>query len=357
MKPEASSRQLRIRAILILVIPTLLICAAVTAYAAATAATGLARSEADFGQAIVDQLALTTVDYLVNEDVLSLNIMMRDLLAKGYFNFAAIHDDDRHLIAQVGRSGEGPTFIQDITFQNTVVGHLRVQLDAPESVITGIVSLAAFLTLTTLTILGGAVWFYGDLFFIWITGERTHQGSEDSAQPTRKGLPVVAMPGGGSPHRDTCWMTIKLKPERLVEAHRSRFAAACQLYGGKLVHRVDDMTVTFATGEHVHNSIRCALLIRTLAERLPGNINFRAGIDIGEDDVTVPKHSAYLASVSDSELLVSRRVRQRALLLPSSYLELSEYHHSLIAGGEVFSVAIRSDHPLIDQQATHLLGE
>lgn len=355
MKPEASSRQLRIRAILILVFPTLLICAAVTAYAAATAATGLARAEVDFGEAIVDQLALTTVDYLVNEDVLSLNIMMRDLLAKGYFNFAAIHDDDSQLIAQVGLSGEGPTFIQDITFQNTVVGHLRVQLDAPESVVTSIVGLAALLTLTTLSVLGGAVWFYGDLLFIWITGEHRHA---DSAEPARKkGLPVVAMPGGGSTHRDTCWMTIKLKPERLVEAHRSMFEAACQLYGGKPVHRVDDMTVTFATGEHVHNSIRCALLIRTLAERLPGNINFRAGIDIGEDDVTVPKHSAYLASVSDSELLVSRRVRQRALLQPSSYLELSEYHHSLIAAGEVFSVSIRSDHPLIDQQATHLLGE
>ena len=351
---KASSRQVRFRAILFLVIPTLIICAAVTTYVAMTAATGLARAQAAFGEAIADQLALTTSDYLVNDDALSLNIMIRDLLAKGYFDFAAVLDDDSNVVAQVGTSGDGPTFVKHITFQNTVVGHLRVQLGPYESVVTEVASLGVLLTLTTLAMLSCTIWFYGDLLFLWMTGERSQT---EPTSPARRGLPVVAMKAEASTHTDTCWLTIKLKPERLIEAHRGVLASACQLYGGKLVHRVGDMIVNFATGEHIHNSIRCALLVRTLVERLPGNISYGAGIDIGADEVTVRKHSAYLASVSDSALLVSRRVRQRALLLPSGYLEFSQYHHTLLAEGEVFSVAVRPDHPLISQQATHLLGE
>ena len=43
-----------------------------------------------YGQAIADQLAINATDYLVSNDILSLNVVLDDLLTRNNFNFAAM---------------------------------------------------------------------------------------------------------------------------------------------------------------------------------------------------------------------------------------------------------------------------
>jgi uncharacterized membrane protein affecting hemolysin expression len=348
MSPAGTSRLVRIRAILVALFPALSICAIVVGLLAYDSHQNIGAQSQRFGNAMADQLAITATDHLINQDALSLNIMVRDLLSQGHFEFAAIHDQDSNLVAQAGKSNNlQATFTRDITFQDTVIGHLRLGLRSgtPATMQILVVGLALFLLLAV--IFSAGIWFYGDLLLLWITALPAPAKAE-------KGLPVISMPDVDSTHIDTCWLTIKLKPDRLVDAHREKVDQACQLYGGEAEIHGDDIVVTFNTGEHIQNSICCALLVKAIVSLIPGKVSFRAGVDIGEDQETTPKHAAYLASMSEQQLLVSRRIRNKQQLRPSSSIRMAAYHHSLIGDGEVFEVSETSTNPLIQQQAVTL---
>ena len=72
-----------------------------------------------FGNAIAEQLSLSVTDYLVNEDILSLNVVLNDLVAGGTFDFASIYSADNRLLAQAGKRASGMDkahiFTRDIT--------------------------------------------------------------------------------------------------------------------------------------------------------------------------------------------------------------------------------------------------
>ncbi len=342
------SRRARLRAIAVVLSPVVIIGVLLTWLLASSAEHNLRQQSLRFGNSIAAQLAITTSDYLVNRDALSLNIMLRDLLDDGNFGFAAVHDADRNLVAQAGKPNERQAFFtRDITFQDTAIGHLRLGLTPHASPTQGFVLGAATLILSFVACIAAAIWFRGHLLVPWLTGS-TGPG---------KGLPVVTIPDTEdrlTSHPTTCWLTVKLKPGRLVDGHQDKLASACELYGGDQHVHGDNINVTFSTGEHLHNSMRCALLIKEIAGLIPGNVSYGAGIDIGQDMDTTQKHAAYLASISDGQLLVSQRVHQRQNERPDTSIQLSEYHHLLVGEGEVYSAAEAGNSSLFRNQASHL---
>ena len=64
-----------------------------------------------FGASIADQLSLSVTDYFVNEDILSLNVVLTQLLARGHFDFASVYSAYNQLLAQVGKGPPARTLL------------------------------------------------------------------------------------------------------------------------------------------------------------------------------------------------------------------------------------------------------
>ncbi len=331
----SSSNMVRVRTIVVTLLPAFIISVLVTWLTLSQANSTLLREGSRFGNAIADQLGITATDYLVNQDALSLNIMLRNLLNQGDIAYVAIYDAERNLIAQAGkRDTAHSVFTRDITSHNTLMGHLRLGLESDKLPIISVIITAC--TLFFLLSLGFAslIWLYGDVFFMWITGP---EGEKTVAAEQRA---------------EACWLVIKIKPGRLIDAHREKLSEAFRLYNGEQQSHGDDIIVTFLTGEHIQNSICCALLIKAITDLLPGNINFKAGLDIGEDEEVARKHAAYLAGISDQQVLVSMRVFMQQNERQGQNVLLSELHHSLVGDGEVYTA--EPSNSLIEHQAVHL---
>ena len=333
-----SSATVRLRTILVTLIPALIISTLVTWFVSVITQSTLNRESQRFGNTIADQLAITSADYIVNQDALSLNITLRDLSSQGEFKFAAIHDAERNLIAQVGKADETHLiFTRDVTLQNTLVGHLRLGLKPNKAPVTEIIIATLIIFFALGAGFGVVVWSYGDLFFSWIIGTDNGKNAKRVQQEIR--------------HQDICCLIIKIKPDRLIEAHRDRLANACLLYSGRQETHGDDIMITFSSGQHIQNSICCALLIKHIAKLIPGKLSFKAGLDIGENEEAIRKHAAYLAGISEQQLLVSRRIYQHQDGF-SENIQLVQAHHPLVGDGEVFTTE-ESD-TLISNQALKL---
>ena len=85
------------------------------------------RQQRFHGDAIADQTAELVTQYVVDGDMLSLNVMIRRLTDNEQLEFAAIYDDNDQLILQAGREHKGQmSFTKELTFQDSTVGRIRV---------------------------------------------------------------------------------------------------------------------------------------------------------------------------------------------------------------------------------------
>jgi len=309
----------------------------------------LASQSRHYGQAIADQLAINCTDYLVSNDILSLNVVLDDLLTRNNFNFAAIYDPDNNLLAQSGKhSSAEHSYTSDISFEVSALGHVFIELDSSQSqkklqviLVASLIfhGLIAFFTM-------GLIWFYGDLLYLWVSiaPEAPHSKAKEGE------IPEVMEPV--TSNRST--LAVKIKPARLVPV--AGIDKACSLYGGYLETLSDEeWLLTFDKNDQLFRSIRCGLLIRELVRLQTGNLYFKGGIDSAtiDDLPMLRKQASYLASISDENLLVSQRVntqiREEYL---STNIQSQQFHSSLTADGEVYYVECTDS--LLEQQAIQL---
>ncbi len=311
----------------------------------------LQRQSDRLGQAIADQLANTSIDYLVSKDILSLNVLLDDLLSGNSFDFAAIYDSDNKLLAQSGQQEDGQNaYTRVINFQNSTLGYVLIALDmsqgqkAMQNIL--LVTLSTYLLIASLTIV--SIWFYGDLLFLWVT----NRGTTKTFSRTRT---KVEPASDDSPKSDDrTLLAIKIKPARLVPVEALH--QACALYGGSLVPvGEEEWSIQFDTPDQLIRSLRCGLLIKRIIDLQTGKLTYRAGIDsnLAAELPLLRKQASYLASVAEENLLVSQRVKEEIVSLGLvSLVEVAPFHSSATAGGEVYS--IESKDPLLDQQASQL---
>ncbi len=340
------------RIILAVLVPLLIMAVASSWFTWTIANRQLQEQSGRFGQAIADQLAVTSVDYLVSDDVLSLNVLLDDLMARGNFEFAAVYGPDNRLLAQSGRHiDEEVSFTRTINYQDANLGYALVQLDQGPLQARVLQLLAVLVTLQLAVIVstGAAIHFYGDLLYLWISGR--------SPSATRSKSTLTSSKGAGEEVMDCTVLALKIRPARLIPVEQVTDAAA--IYGAEIEASSDEEWVlTFRTPEHLSNGLLCGLLVREIIARQPGNLSFRAGADLAEKEETaiLRKRASYLASLADGNLLVSQRVHTRFTTTTTcpGNLVLTPYHSSLTIEGEVFAVE-STDH-LIVQQAQQLMS-
>ena len=349
--PTTQTSYIKFRIILAVLIPLVVSALLSTWLITSFSQRQLASQSRHYGQAIADQLAINAIDYLVSNDILSLNVMLDDLLTRNNFSFAAIYDPDSNLLAQSGKhSSTEHSYTSDISFEVSALGHVLIELDSSQSQNKLQIILFAALILHGLiaVITLGIIWFYSDLLFLWISVPPETSHAETNGEESE--VPAATEPV--TSNRSA--LVVKIKPARLVPV--AGIGKACSLYGGYLETVSDEeWLLTFDKKDQLFRSIRCGLLIRELVRLQTGNLYFKGGIDSAtiDDLPMLRKQASYLASVSDENLLVSqevnKQIREEHL---STNIQSQEFHSSSTADGEVYYV--ESTDSLLEQQAIQL---
>ena len=316
-----------------------------------------ARAE-HFASAVVRQIAQTVTDPLMQEDALSLNVILGDLVQQGDIDFASVYSADNRLMPQAGRRTDSlQLFSADVTFQNTSAGYVRVGLDRQDLRRTGAAILALGLSCFAglAAALGLLIWFYGDLVYVWLGagGAMRKVSIEESDE---------AMPEAPEPTPTTqTLLVVKVRPARQLDAHFERIMQAISLYGGDAeVTDGDDLVIVFKRSEQLLKSACTAHLIGALMDRARGNIAVKSGMHVfqtGDEPADIEKarkHTTYLASIAEGGVLASRRLFETAQ--PDAGIGLEPFHSSLTPDGEVYALKLlgNGNRELIARQADQL---
>lgn len=357
----------RIKLLLVILLPILVGSALVTATVWLGAREALDERTRHFGNAIVDQLAVTVTDPLLQGDVLSLNVMLNELEKRGDVSFATVYDADDRLRAQAGRATEGLTyFSRDVTFQNTKTGYVQLGLDLEgmRTSLATIAGTAAGLCAAITALLALALWRYGDIVYLWLSPDlhRHRRKTAAASLPADHVEPeedVDATPGTDTTERTL--LVLKIQPVRLLDEHEDTIIKALALYGGHVgMTDGDDIVATFERSDQILKASSAATLVKALMERARGRITVKAGlhvVDEDADDAELGKHRkqvTYLASIADERILASRRAFERSQ--GNERLVFEPFHSSLTPEGEAYFLAHMhaSSRALIDQQADQL---
>lgn len=315
-----------------------------------------------FGNAMADQLALTVTDQLVQKDLLSLNVVLNDLTAKGDFSFASVYSVDNRLLAQAGRNGgDLLIFTRDVVFQNASAGSVQIGLGKQylTTPTTRILMIVILVHLMLVICLGTVGWLYGDFVYLWMT----RPGSAGIAPP-RAGT-VTPVPARMDHAIDQVTiLVIKIKPARQLHAHEKTIMKALALYHGSLeATEGDDLVITFTGDNQISQAIRCGLLINSIMHSTHANITVKLGLHATPATGGSPaiagakKQATYIASISENKLLASRQAYQ----LGGGYEQaiMHAFHSSLAPDGDMYCVESvePADQELIQRQARQLMRD
>lgn len=353
----------RFKILLVILLPIIVSGMVTSAITLRTASEAVEARSRYFGEAIANQLALSVTDQLVQEDLLSLNVTLNELLERGGFTFASVYSADNRLLAQAGKnSGDVVIFTEEVVFQNAGAGYVQLGLDSryiasPSDVILSTsLSIHAGIAL----IIAVAVWLYADFFLLWWTaptssrllkhGTKTQTEDDEEAQSEQVAGFVTIL-------------VIKVRPARQLHTWFDTIEKALTLHRAESeLTNGDDILVVFRSDDQVFQSVCCGLLVRAMMKLTRGNSQVKLGmhtIEATEDTRAfekAKKHATYLASISEGRLLTSRQVFQLAGA-NTDRMMLTEFHSSLTPDGEVFFVESLNpaNQVLIDKQAMQLI--
>lgn len=346
----------KIKTLALIVLPILLSGIIIIWVSAFQTRSGLEAQTFQYGNAMVDQLARTITEPMVQEDLLSLNVVLSDLLAKGNFTFASVYSADNRLLAQVGRNRNNlQTFTRDVVFQNASPGYVQLGLDLGgiDTRVRNLVGITAFVLAILIAAISLIVLRFGDLLYFWWSAPARNMPVADTD-------PDPAPPEIEDITGDVTVLVIKVRPTRQLGANREKIGRALSLYRGEVEPTEgDDIVVKFSTHDQVLQAVLCSKLVARILSLARGSKQVKLGMHVaslteGDEVKKAIKHAKYLASISENKLLSSRKVF--AKLGQSDRVSLQEYHSSLTPDGEVYfleSLAPASM-ALIERQARQL---
>ncbi|MCB1644150.1 MAG: hypothetical protein KDI36_01790 [Pseudomonadales bacterium] len=356
------------------------------------AQTQLERQATEMGEAVAAQLATSLATYLVNNDVLSLNVVLTDLVGQGHFSQVSVFSADDRLIAQVGKRQTDPTdkvFSRDITLQKVSAGYLRIVLDQGPltDATTRIVTMVIGWHLLLLLLVGMASWFYLDFIQLWIrlpaAASTTRSAAASPVADTHEASPAADRQtedalSAPEPSQDYSLLLIKIQPGRRLAEHRRRLEQAVTLYQGSVeAADTDTMRLAFFDAGHETHAVFTGLLILEMFRLISQPITVKSALTVlpvprqdepaaqgkgpaaggQEDTARLIKQLSYLASISDNQLLVTRSFRSQ--LQTGTGILLQPFHSSLAPEGEVFQVTALepAQQKLITNQASQLVHQ
>jgi uncharacterized membrane protein affecting hemolysin expression len=349
------AKRSNLRALGLVILP-LVFSACLSTYLLVSNTNTLLNQQADqFGQAIADHMAISVADHLLNKDRLSLNVLLNELLLRGNFKFASVYNYDNELLAQVGQSTNTVIFTKDVTSQNATTGYVQLGLGR-EQISLQItqalhISFGFHLALLIFILFFGG--YYGDLFHLWVMQKKVSpkQDSPKVDNVSRHSVTVSSC--------EVSFLALKLRPSRLIDRYVGRIKAAHALYGGEFeLNDNGDIMIYFRGADQLSQASYTGLLILALFERVDAPVTIKAGLHCVRDQTIkgefekARKHTSYLASISENQLLTSRLVNQHTLDL--NQLEQHAFHSSMAPDGEVFSIVASACKDLIENQANQM---
>ncbi|MBV1876222.1 MAG: hypothetical protein KUG79_01140 [Pseudomonadales bacterium] len=376
-------RNSRLRVLVIICLPLIASGILSTAIINSYGTTQLKSQSEQFGQTISDHVAISAAAHLFNRDILGLNVLLSNLITSEHFNAASVYDNDKNLLAQVGKKvakvgsqkQPDPTFTQQITFQNVSVGYVQISFDQRASQQQLHITLYYSLIIHVLLIIsiGLLGWFYGDLFYIWTLQagaksprqiDRQSSANESQAITTNKNPikkdPVASVINAGT----TTIMRIKVSPRRLLPSYLEQLKQACMLHSGQLettlpeIKQGKDILVCFRQTDQLLQASCAGLLLLEIFSKSNSKATVAIGIHwvLDQKDKIhfeqATKHASYLASISQNQLLISRAVHDHINLLEQ--YDSQAFHSSLVRDGEVYWLKTLNNAELIRNQAKTL---
>lgn len=352
------SSKAKFRTLLFLLSP-LLLSALLSSFLIVNIASQELQSQANrFGQGVTDHLAVSVSDHLIANDRLSLNVLLAELMKKDNFDYASVLDSSGNLLAQAGkRTSNSRIFSQQVTFQNSVMGAVQTgfRLDMLAARINGLLIACLSAHGLLIIIVAMLIWFYGDLLYLLVTLKNT-------VTTKRQAQPMIPTSGPISePIVERTFLVLKLRPARLLAKNLSKIHQALSLYGGGVEQVSDDLLVTFDQPNQLFQAVCSGLL--TIELFGDANIQIKAALhqarDINDKAAVekARKHTSYLASMAEENLLTSKQIAIRLQANGESDTEtyqLTNFHSTMTPDGEVYVINGLENQTLIEAQALKL---
>lgn len=302
-------------------------------------------------------LAMTSAQYLVNQDRLGINVILNQMYRDKMFDFASVYDGNDQLVAQAGeRDADALISNHEVTFQDSTTGYVQTGFSRQQSsvFVTKIITIIALVHSALAVLIASFIWLAADFFTVWVFGRTTLPTEETKPADELEAESEVPELEAGA------LLVLKIEPARLTETHRELMLAAAGVYGGKPVDGVDEIAVQFRQDQANFSAVCAGLLIQTLVERLGKPLKFKLGLhwadDFGDLDQAL-KHTSYLASISEQGVLVSKYFVDISSTTNQDHeIYFAPYRSSLAPDGEVFEAESGHNQSLISQQAEQLLS-
>lgn len=293
-----------------------------------------------FGQSSARQLAAQVAGYVVEDNLLSLNVIVAQLTRDEPLQFVAIYDESNRLIAQSGKEERTNTsYTAEVTFQDSLVGRVRVTVSHAE---TGMRWLG-WILLVLAAGYGLLVWRLNTSIASWINHEPESE-------------PIAAQVTDAPPHTDDgpteeCILVVRIRPARHLEQHFDKFFKAANLYGGITEQTTpEELVIHFNSPDAMYMAACSGLLIQKIADKLNGKIAFGGTLDLlNEEPEKTRKAASYLASIAEGNLIAAH-----GYSLLSDRVELQSFHHALVDSEGLLRISGLNNADLLNTQANRL---
>lgn len=293
-----------------------------------------------FGQSSARQLATQVAGYVVEDNLLSLNVIVAQLTRDEPLQFVAIYDESNQLIAQSGKEERANTsYTAEVTFQDSLVGRVRITVSHAETDI-------QWLGWVLLMLAAG----YG--FLVWrFTPSITHWINYDTWSEQVATQLIDTLPQADDGPTEECILVVRIRPARHLEQHFDKFFKAANLYGGITEQTTpEELVIHFDSPDAMYMATCSGLLIQKIADKVNGRIAFGGTLDLlGEEPEKTRKAASYLASIAEGNLIAAH-----GYSLLSDRVELQSFHHALVDSKGLLRIAGLNNPDLLNNQANQL---
>jgi hypothetical protein len=294
-----------------------------------------------FGQSSARQVAAQVAGYVVEGNLLSLNVIVAQLTRDEPLQFVAIYDESNQLIAQSGKEERTNTsYTAEVTFQDSLVGRVRVTVSHAE---TGM-QLLGWVLLVLAAGYSLLVWRFTTVITNWVNHDI---GSNDPVASQR----IDSSPLADDGPTEECILVVRIRPARHLKQHFDKFFKAANLYGGIVEQTTpEELVIHFDSPDAMYMSTCSGLLIQKIADKVNGKIAFGGTLDLlTEEPEKIRKAASYLASIAEGNLIAAG-----GYSLLSDRVELQSFHHALVDSKGLLRIAGLNDSDLLNNQAKQL---
>ena len=293
-----------------------------------------------FGQSSARQLAAQVTSHVVEDNLVSLNVILAQLTRNEPLQFVAIYDESNQLIVQSGKEERTNTsYTAEVTFQDSLVGRVRMTVSHAETD----KQLLGWILLMLAAGYSFLVWRFATSITRWVN-------LETQSEPVASQV-LETPPQTNHGPTEECILVVRIRPARHLEQHFDKFFKAANLYGGIVEQTTpEELVIHFDRSDAMYMATCSGLLIQKIAAKVNGKIAFGGTLDLlNEEPEKIRKAASYLASIAEGNLIAAQGYSPL-----SDRVELQSFHHALVDSKGLLRIAGLINPELLNNQASQL---